>query len=89
MRFHKWGRDINLIVNPFADICSITRNYRLAEQIEHPMFYQNRRLPLMAALGIGGKIQINTNFILSLDVGRGLDPQISEWSVGMATTYVF
>lgn len=89
LRFHKWGRDINLIVNPFADICSITRNYRLAEQMEQPMLYQDRRLPLMAALGIGGKIQINTNFILSLDVGRGLEPQISEWTVGMATTYVF
>ena len=43
----------------------------------------------MAAFGLGGKIQINTNFILSLDVGRGLDPQVSDWTIGMATTYVF
>lgn len=88
-RFHLWGRDINIILNPFADVCAITRNYRLPEQMQLPAFYQERRLPVMAALGLGGKLQMNTNFILSLDVGRGLEPQLSEWTVGMATTYVF
>ena len=50
---------------------------------------QDRKLPVMASAGIGGKLHMNTNFILSLDVAKGFDPQLSDLMVGMATTYVF
>lgn len=94
-RFRLFNQDVNLVLNPFADLCAITRPYRLEEQKKLSGIYpelnlwQDRSLPVMAAFGLGGKIQINTNFILSLDVGRGLDPQVSDWTIGMATTYVF
>ena len=88
-KFDLFKQHFDLVLNPFADLCAITRPYRLQEQKQYPQFYQDRQLPVMIALGIGGKIQMNTNFILSVDVGRGLDPQVGAWTVGMATTYVF
>lgn len=94
-KFHLFGQSINLVLNPFADLCAITRPYRLEQQKElgrkHPELniWQDKTLPMMASFGLGGKIQMNTNFILSLEVGRGLDPQVSDWTIGMATTYVF
>lgn len=92
-KFNLFGQQFNLVLNPFADVCAITRTYRMEEQKRLggmlPGLWQDRKLPLMAAFGLGGKIQMNTNFILSLDVGRGLDPQVGAWTVGMATTYVF
>ena len=94
-KFHLFGQRFNLVLNPFADLCAITRPYRQEQQKElgrtHPELnlWQDKTLPVMAAFGLGGKIQMNTNFILSLEVGRGLDPQVSDWTIGMATTYVF
>lgn len=94
-KFQLFGQQFNLVLNPFADVCAITRSYRLEEQkrlgglFPELKIWQDRKLPLMAAFGLGGKIQMNTNFILSLDVGRGLDPQVGAWTVGMATTYAF
>ena len=32
---------------------------------------------------------MNTNFILSLEVGKAFNPQLSELTVAMATTYLF
>ena len=43
----------------------------------------------MASAGMGAKLQMNTNFILSVDFGKGFDPQLSDFTVGMGTTYVF
>ena len=45
--------------------------------------------PVMASAGMGAKLQMNTNFILSVDFGKGFDPQLSDFTVGMGTTYVF
>ena len=86
--FNLFNQHFDLVLNPFMDLCAITRTYRLEEQKKTP-YYQSDRLPVMVAFGLGGKIQMNTNFIMSVDVGRGLNPQVSAWTVGMATTYVF
>ncbi len=87
-RFNLFNQHFDLVLNPFADLCTITREYRLEEQKRTP-YYQDRRLPVMAAFGLGGKLHMNTNFIMSLDIGRGIDPQVSDWTIGMATSYVF
>lgn len=87
-KFNLFKQHFDLVLNPFMDLCAITRPYRLAEQMATP-YYQEEKLPVMVAFGLGGKLQMNTNFILSVDVGRGLNPQVSAWTVGMATTYVF
>ena len=75
------------------DLAGITKTYRgdlQASLADSPIpVWQDRKLPVMASAGIGGKLHMNTNFILSLDVAKGFDPQLSDLMVGMATTYVF
>ena len=89
-RFKLFGQHFDIVLNPFLDLACITRTYRLAQQKAlGAAFYQDRRLPLMASAGMGGKLHMNTNFILSVDVGKAFDPQLSNWTVSMATTYVF
>jgi hypothetical protein len=84
-----------MVLNPFMDICGITRTYRLEEQkaavSPYPdiPLYQDKKLPIMLSFGIGGKIQMNTNFVMSFDVGRGLDPQVGTWTVSTSSTYLF
>lgn len=93
--FHAFRQDFKFVLNPFVDLAAITRTYRLAEQMaviptdpSRPL-YQDRKLPVMIAPGMGAKLIMNTNFMMSIDVGRALDPQISDWTIGMASTYVF
>lgn len=82
-------QDVSLVVFPFVDLGAITRSYRLEEQQALPGLYQDLRRPVMVSLGLGGKIQINTNFMLGLDVGRALDPQLGSWTVSTAGSYLF
>lgn len=94
-KFDLFKQHFDLVLNPFMDVCGITRSYRLEEQkslaAAHPdiPLYQDKKLPVMVAFGIGGKIQMNTNFVMSFDVGRGLDPQVGTWTVSTASTYLF
>ena len=83
------------MVNPFYDFGAITRNYRLDEQKKalfaggDVVLYQDATGKLFSSAGIGGKIHMNTNFILSIEVAKGFDPQLSDLTVSMATTYLF
>ena len=98
-KFNLFGQHFDIVFNPFLDLASITKTYRMEEQmyrltptpgqpVPGPVF-QDEQLPLMASAGIGGKLHMNTNFILSLDFAKAFDPQLSDFMVGMATTYVF
>ena len=80
--------------NPFVDLSAITRTYRLEQQKSSQMMdgtqtYQDKKLPVAASAGMGVKLHMNTNFILSVDFGKAFDPELSDFMVGMATTYVF
>ncbi len=93
VKFDLFGQHFDLVTNPFVDLAGITKTYRgdlQASLADSPIpVWQDRKLPVMASAGIGGKLHMNTNFILSLDVAKGFDPQLSDLMVGMATTYVF
>jgi len=94
-KFNLFNQHFDMVLNPFMDICGITRTYRLEEQkaavSPYPdiPLYQDKKLPIMLSFGIGGKIQMNTNFVMSFDVGRGLDPQVGTWTVSTSSTYLF
>ena len=92
-RFRLFNQNFHIVINPFMDFAGITKTYRADEQKNAPTgaiaVYQNKRLPVMASAGVGAKLHMNTNFILSLDVAKGFDPQLSDLMVGMGTTYVF
>lgn len=101
-KFNLFKQYFEIVFNPFLDLLSITKTYREEEMmyklIPTPgvmpasipgLWYTGEKRPVMATAGMGVKLQMNTNFILSLDIGKGFDPQLSDLFIGMATTYVF
>jgi len=93
LRFKMFNQNFHIVINPFMDLAGITKTYRADEQKNaNPgtiAVFQDRKLPVMASAGVGGKLHMNTNFILSLDFAKGFNPQLSDFMVGMGTTYVF
>ena len=97
LQFNAFKQHFDLVVNPFFDAATITRPYRLDAQKKalfagdgaEPVLYQEATGKVHCSAGIGGKIHMNTNFILSVEVAKGFDPQLSALTVSMATTYMF
>ena len=95
LQFNLFKQHFDLVVNPFFDAAAITRYYRydehrkLASLVDDSQFWQDATEKVHCSAGIGGKIHMNTNFILSLEVGKGFNPQLSALTVSMATTYMF
>ena len=88
--FDLFKQRFDIVLNPFFDAGTITRPFRLDEQKEIPALWRDAsKEPVMMSAGIGGKLHMNTNFILSLEVGRGFHQLLGEWTVSMATTYMF
>ena len=89
LRFNLFKQHFDIVVNPFTDLAAITKTYRLEEQKLLPGLYQDLKLPVAPSAGMGIKLHMNTNFILSLDAGYGFNPQLGDLTIGMSTTYVF
>ena len=95
LQFDLFNQHFDLVVNPFCDIGAITKKYRLDQQKDALFYgrdvvlYQDATGKFFTSAGAGAKIHMNTNFILSLEVGKGFDPQLSDLTVSMATTYLF
>jgi len=89
LKFKLFKQNFRIVLNPFMDLAAITKTYRLEEQKQIHAFYQTEKCPIMASAGCGIKLHMNTNFILSLDFAKGFDPQLSNFMIVMATTYVF
>lgn len=80
---------VDLVLMPFMDLAAITRPFRQDEQKALDGLWQDRKAPVMVSVGIGGKIHVNHNMILGVDLGKGLDPQLSAFTISMASTYIF
>jgi len=91
IKFNLFKQYFEIVFNPFLDMVSITKTYRQEEMMYNlpTTWYLDEKRPMMASAGMGVKLHMNTNFILSVDIGKGFDPQLSDLFVGMATTYVF
>ena len=95
LQFNLFKQHFDLVINPFFDAATITRHYRFDEHGKLRTLTDTRQLwqdadeRVHCSAGIGGKIHMNTNFILSLEVGKGFNPQLSTLTVSMATTYMF
>ncbi len=95
LQFNLFKQHFDIVVNPFCDIATITRKYRLDDQrepilpVKDVVFFQDADQKLFPSAGIGGKIHMNTNFILSLEVAKAFHPQLADLTVSMATTYLF
>ena len=87
--FQLLKQHVSLVLLPFVDLAAITRSYRLEEQKNLPGLYQDRQLPVMTSIGIGGKLHVNTNFMLGVDFGKALDPQLGDFTIGTSSVYLF
>ena len=82
-------------MNPFFDMAAITRQFRPEDHRRYGLLadgdqlWQDAAEKVHCSAGVGGKVHMNTNFILSLEVGKGFNPQLSDLTVSMATTYLF
>ena len=95
LQFNLFKQHFDIVVNPFFDAAAITRQFRpedhqrLGRVDDGYELWQDATEKVHCSAGIGGKIHMNTNFILSLEVGKGFNPQLSALTVAMATTYMF
>ena len=96
LQFNLFKQHFDLVVNPFYDAGAITRYYRLDEHRrtggitdEWRQSYAEATERIHSSAGVGAKIHMNTNFIISVEVAKGFNPQLSDLTVAMATTYTF
>lgn len=96
LKFKLFNQQIDFIVNPFLDAGAITRRFRPDEhrreggRMDGPELYRpDTGEWIHASAGIGGKIHVNTNFILSIEYGKAFNPQLADNSLSMSTTYLF
>ena len=94
LRTRVWSLDLlnrhfDIVLNPFFDAGTVTRFYRLEEQKAQPALYTDSRRRVFMSAGLGAKLQMNTNFILSMEIGRGFDKEVGDLTFSMSTTYLF
>ena len=90
--FSLFRQQIDLVLNPFLDLGMITDSFRPEEQkaTADKFIYSGKPDGLHCSAGIGGKLHINYNFILSADFGKALDKQLAPSpTVSLSTAYVF
>ena len=95
LQFNLFKQHFDVVVNPFFDMAAITRQFRPEDHRRYGLLADGNQLwqdateRIHCSAGVGGKVHMNTNFILSLEVGKGFNPQLSDLTVSMATTYLF
>lgn len=90
LSFDLLKQHFDIVVNPFFDAGTITRTYRLDEQKALPTLWRDAsKEAVFLSAGAGVKLHMNTNFILSIELAKGFNPQLGDLTVSMATTYMF
>ena len=96
LQFNLFKQHFDIVVNPFYDAGAITRYFRLDEHRrtggivdEWTQSYVDATERIHSSAGVGAKIHMNTNFIISVEVAKGFNPQLSDLTVAMSTTYMF
>ncbi|MBR6211960.1 MAG: hypothetical protein IKQ64_02825, partial [Bacteroidales bacterium] len=94
-QFNLFRQHFDFVVNPFFDAATVTRQFRPDEHqklrmlADHRQLWQDATEKVHCSAGVGAKIHMNTNFMLSVEVGKAFNPQLSDLTVAMATTYLF
>lgn len=83
-----------IALNPFVDLGVVTRNFRLDQQKAaaeyYPIVYSGtKRDGLHGSAGIGAKLVMNQNFILSLEWGKTFDKRDGKHGMNIGINYIF
>ncbi len=83
----------SIALNPFVDMGVVTRGYRLNEQKEaaklYPELYTGSKSGFHASAGVGAKLIMNQNFILSAEWGIPFDKRNGPSGVNIGLNYIF
>lgn len=92
--FRLFGQDWYAAVNPFFDAGMIVQPYRLEEMKAvsgseaAPVYSGRKEKPHMSA-GIGAKVVMNRNFIVSCEWGKPFDRQDGKSGMNIGLNYIF
>lgn len=82
-----------LATNPFVDMGVVTRGYRLDEQkaaaTTTPELYTGEKSGYHGSAGVGLKLVMNQNFILSAEWGMPFDKRDGKSSLNIGLNYIF
>ena len=82
-----------IAVNPFVDMGVVTRGYRLEEQKRaaelYPELYSGAKNGFHGSAGIGAKLIMNQNFILSVEWGMPFDRRDGSNGLNVGLNYIF
>ena len=83
----------SIAVNPFVDMGVVTRGYRLEEQKAaaelYPELFSGTKSGFHASAGIGAKLIMNQNFILSVEWGMPFDKRNGTNGLNIGINYIF
>ena len=84
LQFQVAGIDFSLALNPFLDAGMITKPYRLTD-----MELRKEACKPHASAGIGGKMGMDSNFMMSVEWGMPFDKNDGRSSIYFGLNYIF
>ncbi len=90
--FNAIKRHFYLAVNPLFDIGLITQPFRLSDQeAAFNLNLHNTYSTLYTAVGIGGKIVMNNNFVLGIEIAKVINYPAEKYPLGLncGLNYIF
>jgi outer membrane protein assembly factor BamA len=75
---------VDVLVNAFVDAGYITKKINISEQLSNlpedirSEYFEDTKQTIHASGGVGGKLVLNDNFVLSLDLGHAFDKRDGE-----------
>ncbi|MBN2166790.1 MAG: BamA/TamA family outer membrane protein [Marinilabiliaceae bacterium] len=93
VRFNTYKQDIYIATNIFTDMGMVVQPYNIdlknITQQDKELYFNNNKDELHTTLGIGIKVVLNENFIVSLDYGKALNKQDGDSGTYISLNYLF
>ncbi len=85
------GQKWYVALNPFVDMGQVVQQYRseLITSSANALIYNGAAESLHTTVGLGGKIAMNRNFILSAEYGKALNAQDGTNSLTLGLNFIF
>jgi hemolysin activation/secretion protein len=87
--FRLFGQNWYAALNPFLDAGAVVQPYRLAEQMTNAELYSGRDESIHASAGVGLKLVMNHNFVISAEWGKPFNSQDGTDGLNIGLNYIF
>jgi len=96
LQFHFHNQHFEFVTNPFIDAGYITKTVDISKQLsqlseaERTTFFRDYKQAVHASAGLGFKMILNDNFVMSLEAGKPFDKRDGEiFRIYLNTSYSF